>query len=401
MDVVVIGSGASGLISAIECAKNGNNVIVLERYSDFAKKILVTGNGRCNYWNEDFSNKHFYSSNFNFVKQVNTLENRKEVLKFFKNIGIVPYIKNGYYYPMSMQASSIRNALLSEANDRGVKFVKDACVTSVKKRNDKFYIDYNNGGVVSDKVILAMGSKSYFKDDALGYDICRSFGHNIIKVMPSLVQLVGNEKYFKDWKGVRSNASLSIYVDNKKIKEELGEVMLTDYGISGICVFNLSGIAVRALNEKKKVYISINFLPEINNLLSFFEKRNNNLKNKKLDIFLEGIINYKIINVILNKCHLDKNRCWNDLNEIEKNNLVNNLLSFKLNITGSQDYLNSQVCTGGVDTLEINSNTMESKLCKGLFIVGEMLDVDGECGGYNLGFAWISGMIAGRSVNSD
>ena len=401
MDIAVIGGGASGLISAIVSAKKGNNVTIIERYNNLGKKILVTGNGRCNYWNEDFKNNHFYSSNFNFIKEVNTEENRKEVLKFFKNIGIVPTIKNGYYYPMSKEASSIRNALLKEAESNNVKFITDANVTIVKKIDNKFHIEYKNKELVVDKVILATGSKSYYKEDALGYNIAKSFGHNIIKVMPSLVQLVGDEDYFKDWKGIRSNALVSIIVDNKKIKEELGEIMLTDYGVSGICIFNLSGIANRALNEKKKVAIHINFIPDIKNVSSFLEKRGTILKNRSLDEFLEGLINYKLANVIIKRCHLNKLNTWNSLNEIEKNNIIENLINFKLNIKESKDYLNSQVCTGGVDTSEINSKTMESKKCKGLYIVGELLDVDGDCGGYNLGFAWLSGLLAGRSVNSD
>ena len=252
MDIAVIGGGASGLVSAITSAKSGNNVTILERYNDLGKKILVTGNGRCNYWNEDFKNNHYYSSNYNFIKEVNTEDNRKEVLKFFKNIGVVPVIKNGYYYPMSKEASSIRNALIKKAEENNVKFIKDANVTKVKKIDNKFHIEYKNKELVVDKVILATGSKSYYKEDALGYNISKSFGHNIIKVMPSLVQLVGVEDFFKDWKGIRNNASVSIFVDNKKQKEELGEIMLTDYGVSGICIFNLSGIASRAFHHERQ-----------------------------------------------------------------------------------------------------------------------------------------------------
>ncbi len=401
MEIAVIGSGASGLVSAIESAKLGNNVTVLERLNDFGKKILVTGNGKCNYWNEDFSNKHFYSSNYSFIKEVNTEENRKAVLKFFKNIGIVPTIKNGYYYPMSKEASSIRNALLEKAKDNNVKFINDANVNTINKIDNKFYIKYKNKKLVVDKVIIATGSKSYYKEDAIGYSLCKKLGHNIIKVMPSLVQLVGDEPFFKEWKGGRNNSVVSILVDNKKIKEETGEIMLTDYGVSGICIFNLSGIASRALNENKKVEININFIPEIKDANSFFDKRETILKNRSLDEFLEGIINYKLANIIIKRCHLSKSNTWSNLNKQEKNNIIENLTNFKLNIKSTEDFSKSQVCTGGVDTSEINSKTMESKKCKGLFIVGEILDVDGDCGGYNLGFAWLSGLLAGRSVNSD
>lgn len=400
MEIVVIGAGASGLTAAIEIAKK-NKVTIVERYDNCAKKILVTGNGRCNYWNEDFDSRHFNSNNKDFILKVNTLENQRSVLDFFESIGIVPFIKNGYYYPMSMQASSIRNALLLEARKRGVKIINNANVIEIKKVNDKFLLMTTNGGILCDKVIVATGSNSYYKEENLGYTLCKSLGHNIIKVMPSLVQLVGNDNYFKDWAGVRSNVRVKISVDSNILKKEEGEVMLTDYGVSGICIFNLSSIANKALDLNKKVIVHINFFPQISNIYSFLEERNKILINRNLEEFFEGILNSKLIKIILYKTNLDKNKRWEELNEIEKKSLCDNLTNFKVNIISSKSFDSSQVCLGGIDTSEVNPETMESKLCKNLYIIGEVLDVDGDCGGYNLGFAWLSGIIAGRSVNND
>ena len=398
MDIVVIGAGASGLVASIFAKKETNNVLVLERYDKSAKKILVTGNGRCNYWNEDFNNIHFHSNNPSFIKEVNTFENQEKVLAFFKSIGIVPTIKNGYYYPMSKEASSIRNCLLKEVKKRKIDIANEIVVTDIRKDNNKFIINYNNGSIVCDKVIVAVGSNAYYKEESLGYKICKRLGHNIIDVVPSLVQLIGNGNYFKEWAGVRNNSNVKIYVDNEFKKEEDGELMLTDYGVSGICIFNLSGIAGRALKDNKKVEIVINFLPEINNLREFLDNRTKDLDRVFLNDFLEGLLNNKLINTILNKIDLN-NRIWEDLKEEEKELLINNLINFKLEITGTKSFGEAQVSSGGVDTREIDPNTFESKICKGLYIVGEILDVDGDCGGYNLGFAWISGMIAGESVN--
>ena len=251
-----------------------------------------------------------------------------------------------------------------------------------------------------DKLIVACGSNSYYKEKNLGYNICKSLGHNIIKVLPSLVQLIGNGTYFKEWSGVRNNSKVSIYINDIKEKEEFGELMLTDYGLSGICIFNLSGIANRALSNNKKVDIRINFLPEIDNLKEFLEKRNKTLNDRKLDEFLEGILNYKLVKVILKRINLE-DRYWSSLNELEKDTLIDSLVNYKVEITGSKSFDESQVCTGGVDTTEVNPKTFESKICKGLFIVGEILDVDGICGGYNLGFAWLSGISAGKCVRND
>lgn len=400
MDIVIIGAGASGLVASIFAKNNNNKVTVLERYEKSAKKILVTGNGRCNYWNEFFDNSKFYSNNLEFIKEVNTLNNQKEVLTFFQSIGIVPSIKNGYYYPMSKEASSIRNTLINTSFFKGINILVNANVKDITKDNNKFIINYNEDETITaDKVIIATGSNAYYKDENIGYKFCQKFGHNIIKVMPSLVQLVGVGNYFKDWSGVRSNSSVSVYVDNELKKTEDGEIMLTDYGVSGICVFNLSGIANRAINENKKVELRINFLPEIDNLKEFLEERSKHVYDE-LEAFLEGILNHKLVHTILNKNWLVAMH-WSNLSEDEKNILVNELSSFKLEISGSKSFQDAQVCTGGVDTCEINPKTFESNKCSGLYIIGELLDVDGDCGGYNLGFAWLSGMIAGKSVNND
>lgn len=400
MDIVIIGAGASGLVAGIFAKNEMNNVTILERYEKSAKKILATGNGRCNYWNEDFRNTHFYSSNIDFIKEVNTLKNREEVLNFFNTIGIVPTIKNGYYYPMSKEASSVRNALINKALDKKINILENSNVIDVKKEDNKFVISYNDKTITCDKLIIATGSNSYYKDENLGYNICQNLGHNIIKVMPSLVQLITKDKDFKECDGVRNNSVIKIYVNNELEKKEEGEVLLTDYGLSGICVFNVSGIASRAINNNQKVEISINFLPQIDNLKVFLEERNRYLNNRKLDVFLEGLLNYKIIRMILKKLDLEY-LSWNDLNDFQKKLLINTLTNYKVEISRTKSFIDSQVCTGGVDTKEINPKTFESKVCNNLYVIGELLDVDGDCGGYNLGFAWLSGMIAGKSVNND
>lgn len=401
MDVVVIGGGVSGLTCAIELSRRKFNVTILEKLSTSGKKILATGNGRCNYWNEDFSNKHFYCGDSSFIREVNTLENRNEVNKFFTSIGIVPSIKNGYYYPLSKEASSVRNALIHELLELGVKFINDANVNKITSVNDKFTVFFNDKKIECDKVVMATGSYAYYNDKTCGYDICKSFGHNINSVIPSLVQLVDSKSTFKECQGVRVNSKLSLYVDGELEKEEEGELMLTDYGISGICTFNISGYASRALNKNKKVNVVINFLPSINNLEEFLEKRNNEMGRRKIDEFLEGLMNYKLVYLLLKKTNINKDKRWSDFSLEEKNTLCKSIAEFNLSIVSTKSYNNAQVCSGGLDVREVNPKTFESKKKKGLYIVGEMLDVDGECGGYNLGFAFLSGLIAGRSVGND
>ena len=401
--ITVIGGGASGLIASIYAKASNTQVILLERNSDCGKKILATGNGRCNYWNEDQDLKHYNSNTTNLLEEIITTENKNEIMDFFNRIGIIPKIKNGYYYPYSNQAISIKNALITEAKRKGVKICNDTYIDEIKKENNRYIITYNKKTIISDSVIIATGSKAAPKtgSDGNGYALVKKLSHSIIEPLPALVQLRGEEKYFKDWSGIRSDAKISLYSEDKFIKEETGEIQLTDYGISGICTFNLSRFVSCNLKENKKQYVFINFLPFLKeNKLAFFEERNNVVRNRTLSEFLEGLLNNKLVKVLLNISNLDQNKKWDDLNYEEKELLVEILTNFKLKITGTNSFDQAQVCSGGVPLTEIKIKTMESIYNENLYIVGELLDVDGDCGGYNLSFAWISGMLAGKNSRS-
>ena len=394
--VVVIGAGASGIISSIFAAKN-NEVIVLERNSNPLKKLLLTGNGKCNYFNENQDISNYNSSNIDLVEKIICERNINSVLDFFDKIGIIPKIKNGYYYPYSNLSNSIKEALLKEAILSGVKIKTDYLVRDVKKVNNKFII---NNELECDYVILSAGSKAYPKtgSDGIGYEILKSFGHNIIKVLPALSGVIGDKSYFKDWAGIRVEASVSLYEDDIFIKKEVGELQLTKTGLSGICIFNLSSKIKRGLEEHKKEDIVINFLPFVDNIELFFNERNNKVKGRTIIELLEGLINYKLVKIILSESKINENKCYNELSNKEKGMLFNNLVKFKVNIIDTNSFDNAQVCSGGLSLNEININTMESKLVSGLFIIGELLDIDGLCGGYNLTIAWITGILAGKCI---
>lgn len=399
--VVIIGGGASGLISSIFAKNKDNEVIILERNSVCGKKILATGNGRCNYWNEDQNLRHYNSTSKNLLEKIITLDNQKQIMTLFDRIGIVPKIKNGYYYPTSNQAISIRNALVTEATKLGVKIYQDALVDKVTHSNNKYIVEFNNKEIIADSLIIATGSKASptTGSTGIGYTLAKSLGHTIIEPLPALVQLVGEGKYFTSWDGIRSDVNVSIYVTNKFIKEETGEIQLTSYGVSGICIFNLSRFASAYLKENKKVEVVINFLPWLKeDAIPYFDKRTSLMPNRTIFELLEGLLNNKLLNVFLSILKLDESRRWADMSKQEKINLINVLTNFHLPIIDTKSFDNAQVCSGGVDLSEINPNTMESLINKNLYIVGELLDVDGDCGGYNLSFAWISGMLAGKSI---
>lgn len=401
-EIVIIGGGASGLVSAIIAARKGKKVTILERNNICGKKILVTGNGRCNYFNEDQNIKHYRSNDTELLKEIITKKNQEKVLQFFKEIGIEPKIKNGYYYPFSNQAVSIQNALLTEIKNLNIEIKNEVEVKKIKKQNDKFIIMTDKENIEANKVIISTGSKSAPKtgSDGSGYKICKELGHTIIEPLPALVQLKGKEKYFKEWNGIRADVAINLYEDNKEIAKEVGEIQLTDYGISGICVMNLSGRVARGLYTGKDEYVKINFLSNLNintvqECIGFIDKRNKSMKNRTISELLDGIINYKLLNVLLKNL---KNKQWNEISAKDKEKIAESLVELKVNIIGTNSFDKSQVCSGGISLKEIDINTMESKLVNGLYIIGELLDCDGDCGGYNLTWAWITGIIAGEEI---
>ena len=397
MKIIVVGCGASGIVASIFSKNKDNEVIVLEKNSKSLKKLLLTGNGKCNYFNDDFSFEH-YCSDSKFLNTFINEDNKEKVLDFFNSIGVVPRIRNGYYYPNSNQAYSVYNSLLKEASIRGVEVIYDTTVLNIVKK-DKFIVSTNNGSYECDKVIISTGGKSYSKTGSTGdgYMFGTSFGHSVTDIYPGLVQLVSTDKFIKDLSGVRSDVCVSLYSD-RLIKSEVGEIQFTDYGISGICVFNLSNYVGKLSNKCVKVNFFSSFdINDVTSMIGFIDSFNKKVPNRSITELLEGYLNYKIVNTILKLCSIDFNRSWDSLSSFEKNNLCENLISFNINVVDTKGYDNAQVTVGGISLSDIDNN-FQSKLVPGLYFTGEVLDVTGDCGGYNLGFAFLSGMIAGSSI---
>ena len=398
--VIIIGGGASGLVAAIYAAQT-NDVVLLEKNSKCGKKLLITGNGKCNYWNEDFNVSHFNSSNLDLLKKIISADNKNKILRFFDEIGIVPRIKNGYYYPMSNQAISIQTALLKQAKLSKVVIKTESEVIDVKYQ-DKYQVKTKDETYECDKLIIATGSMAAPNTGSTGdgYRILSKFNHSLIKPTPALVQLISKGSFLKKWSGIRCDAKLSLYEDNCLIKQSLGEIQLTDYGISGVCTFQLSGLVSRGLSLQKKETIEINFLPWLKeDFINYMDMRNSKVKSRMISELLDSFFNYKLVNIILELSGIKQDELWENIPLEKKNKLKINLTCFKLQIVDTKGFEHSQTCTGGIPLSEINLNTMESKKSKNLFITGELLDADGQCGGYNLGFAFITGMLAGSGVN--
>lgn len=397
--VVIIGGGASGLTAAIIAARNGKDVTIIEKNNKCGKKILITGNGRCNFWNQDQNIKHYHTSTLNLLKNFINEDRQNTVLQFFNSLGIVPKIKNGYYYPFSNQAQSIQNALLLECKKLGVNIITDLNVQEIIKQ-DCFIINPNKENIKAKNIIISSGSKAAPKtgSDGKGYELAKNFGHTIVTPLPSLVQLKGSESYFKNWSGIRCDVIANLYIDNKFVKNEVGEIQLTDYGISGICIFNLSGYASKALANKQKVTVKINFMPFTKEPKKYLQNLNNHSYKKTISELLEGFLHYKLVDIILKQSNIKRNIPLTTLSENELNNLIKKLTDFEINIIDTHTLDHAQVCSGGIPLNELNSETLESLKIKNLYFTGEVIDIDGDCGGYNLGWAWMSGIIAGKNV---
>ena len=396
MKVGIIGGGASGMMSAILLDREGIDVTIIEKNSTLGKKILMTGNGRCNYFNQDIGVDKYYTSDYEFLKNIIKQENIAKAQEFLASIGLVPRIKNGYYYPMSNTATSVLNAFLAEIEKRKIKVILDSEVNNIKRVDNKYQVTINTKKMTFDKIIIAIGSKAGLKENE-NYALLDSLDIKMTPILPALCPLILNGNFFNKWSGIRVEAEVSIYVDNKFLKNDLGEVQLTDYGISGICVMNLSSLVSKALYNKKKVSVHLNFLPNLKKeeeIDAFLTKRDNTLYQRTVIELLESIIPYKLLYILVSKAGINSNCHYKSLTKKEKDDLINNLSNLTLEVVAPKEIFKGQVVTGGIPLNRVK-NTLEDKEYQGLYYTGEILDVDGICGGFNLGFAWLSSIVVG------
>jgi predicted Rossmann fold flavoprotein len=383
--IIIIGAGASGLMCAINSKTNNNEITIIERNSSPGKKILMSGNGRCNFYNDD-QDINRYHSNSNKINNIFSDTNR--VLDYFNSIGIKYSTKNGYYYPYSNKSETINNSLISECNKKGINIICDYEVTSIKKDNEGFII---NDDLRCDVLVLAVGSMSGINYDIFyGYDFLDEFNLDTIRPLPSLTKLICEGSFFNKWNGIRTKAIVSSFDNDTLLKEEEGEILLTDYGISGICVFNISRDIVKLLDDGKTPKVKINFMEDF----SLEELFNNDLTIKET---LDRVLDEKLVDVILNKYHIPRDKKYNDLNNEEKNNVRHGLYAFELNVIDYKDFKSSQVTQGGLSLDEVNDNFEVIKV-PNLYVIGELLDIDGDCGGYNLTSAFLTALKASDKI---
>lgn len=400
--VIVVGGGASGLVAAITAAREGALVTIIEQKDRIGKKILSTGNGRCNLTNEYMELNCFRGDDTSIVSNVLEQFGYQDTIRFFERLGIILKSRQGYIYPISDQATTVLDVLKMEVDRLKIQVQLEESVYSIRKSKKGFQIKTNKTNYNADAVILAAGGKAspVLGSDGSGYGLAKECGHSLSPVVPALVQLKCKGSYFKQLSGVRTNAKVSLFVNGTYIDSDTGELQLTNYGISGIPVFQISRYAAKALHQKKKVHAHIDFLPNMTTeeIQAYLAARIDLHGYKKMEEFLIGMFHQKLINVLLKEAKISsvlqasklKTEQWNTLIEIIKN--------FTTEVEGTNPFEQAQVCAGGVRTSEIDSNTMESVYMRDLYLTGELLDIDGICGGYNLQWAWSTGFIAGKNA---
>jgi predicted Rossmann fold flavoprotein len=406
-DIIVIGGGASGIIAAITAKDLGKDVAILESNDRIGKKILTTGNGRCNISNKCLDYSRYHSTNNNFFHFTLNAFDYKETEMLFNALGL-PLIEldDGKVYPMSLQASSVLDILRSAVSERDIAVYLNNKVKKIERSHNLFKLTTFTDEIYEcSQIILATGGKSAPKSgsDGSGFLLAKSFGHKIINPVPALVQLKLDYKNLKALSGIKFDGYANIKVNDESIRKEFGEILFTDYGISGPPILQLSRTTAVNLPLGKRVSIVIDMMPKFSTekLKEFLENHWGTFSYRSTFDSLVGIINKKLIPILLKEAEIfDIHKPCYELDWHEKEKVLKLLKEWEFKVSGTNPFANSQVTAGGVDTSEINNETLESKLIKHLYFCGEIMDVDGDCGGFNLQWAWSSGYLSGKSAGN-
>ena len=400
-EIAVIGGGASGMMAAITARKSGKEVIILERKDRILKKVLITGNGRCNITNVNADISNYFGKNISSVGNILNSFNPQDTMDFFNGLGIVCNEENrGKVYPLSGQASSVVDALRFEAERLGIKIETEFYVKKIEKDGFKFKIySEDRKKIEAGRVILAAGGQSYpeLGSNGSGFELAKELGHSVTRLSPSIVQLKTEKHQVKGLQGIKTDVAVTAYGDNKKICTYDGELLFTDYGISGNVVFNISFV----MPLYKNVEFEIDFMEKFdyNESYEILKERKKIMSHLTMENYFNGMINKKLGQFLSKVSGIEKlSKPVKDLNDSEIRKLCTVLKKYRVKILDTTGFKNAQITAGGVSLDEVNPETLESKIVKGLYFSGEVLDVYGECGGFNLQWAWASGYIAGKNV---
>lgn len=407
-ETIIIGGGASGLMAAITAKNLGKDIAIIEGTSRIGNKILTTGNGRCNISNKNIKPPYntYFSNNTGFFTHCLDNCSVNDMTNYFLSLGLpITELERGKLYPKSLQASSVVDLLKMNLEESNVPIYTDCKVKNIIK-NKKFKIETNNEEMPvfsCNKLILACGGKSAPRtgSDGSAYKLAENLGHTIIKPLPGIVQLKLNYPHLKALSGIKFNANVEIYVNDKFIRKDYGEVLFTDYGISGPPILQLSAIASRALDKRKKVQLKIDMMPHesFEDIDNFIQGHLAVFSHRSISNSLIGVINKKLIPTLLKDIGLTNIHipCY-EMEWKYKALLSQRLKEWTFDCIDTNGFNSAQLTTGGVDTKDIDNINLESKIVKNLYFTGEIMDVNGDCGGFNLHWAWCSGFLVGNSI---
>lgn len=386
--VVIIGGGASGMMAAIQAARTGAAVTLLEHNEKPGKKILATGNGRCNLTNLVQEPSRYRSSQPDFPWKIITQYPLEDTLAFFSELGIYTKDRNGWVYPYSDQAAGVAQVLELEARHQKVKIKTTEEVTDILREDGQYLVKTATWQYPCDSVIISCGSSASNVEGSstTGYELAEKLGHTVVKPLPSLCGIRGKDNYYAKWAGSRMDGRITLEIDGETVGEEQGEILFTEYGISGIGVFQLSRYAVRGTDEGKIATYHLDLMPQLTKeeLVKLLLDRQQAGSYKNPQELLIGLLPRKMIDVLVKKTY-------------EPEKIAERLKDWQVPVKGAYALQQAQICSGGVDPRELTEQ-LESRLHPGIYFTGEVIDVDGPCGGYNLQWAWSSGAVAGRAA---
>ena len=402
--IAVIGGGASGMAAAVGAARAGAQTTVYERNDRVGKKLLSTGNGRCNFSNEKMDDSCYFGTGRALLGPVYGVFGPEKTRAFFEELGMRVKSRDGYLYPASGQASTVLDVLRYEMDRCGVAVHSGRLITEVTPDGDGFIVRGDGVRERYDAVILACGGRAApgTGSDGKGYDIAAALGHPIVPTVPALTALRCREDFYRRAAGVRCDAWLTLLWDDDPVRSERGELQWTDYGISGIPVFQLSRDAAYGLRNGRRVSVRIDLLPDAGedggqDYERFWEARWRRQGWQTMEQFVTGLVNKKIGLLLLREAGIRERDTADRVTDEKRRRLEQLCRGLRVEVQAVNPYEQAQVCAGGVDCGQV-TQSLESRLVPGLFFAGEILDIDGICGGYNLQWAWSSGMTAGMAA---
>ena len=417
--IAVVGGGASGMMAAICAARNAGKenpgkyqITIYEKNDRIGKKILATGNGKCNFTNLTLDKNCYRGSGEAIVEDILRRFSPRDCVNFFKGLGMLTREKNGYMYPASEQASTVLDLLRMQLSYLGIRVLTECEILSIQKERQtkgvRFLMTAKQNGKKetydADCVILAAGGIAGVRQTKQegAYALLKALGLPVVSLAPALVQLRCKEEYMKAVAGVRFIGEATLYINQREVCRENGELQLTDYGVSGIPIFQLSRYAAYALQEKKQVQIHLNCLPGFSTeeYEDFCRTRTLQNREQTAEEFFLGICNKKLMLLFLKLAGIKPTEKMQTIPREKKAAMYGLLRDFPLTVCETNSFEQAQVCAGGLDMEAVDKN-LQVLTIPGLYVTGELLDVDGRCGGYNLQWAFASGYVAGNSaVNS-